>query len=120
MGFIQGSSKIFEEEKIGQWQRSWKTRIFWKSFERPIIRIMSKENKEGEIRKNELQIVKKISVIGTLCKFLLKEECSDFPQDYTCEVLEISVGLQTDAVIHGLWIISSDIPELFHLIPPPN
>lgn len=72
MGFIQGSLKIFEEEKIDQWQRSWKTRVFWRGFERLIIRITSKENKVGEIRKTKLQNVKKISMIGTLNKFLLK------------------------------------------------
>lgn len=72
MGFIQDSLKIFEEEKIDQWQRSWKTRVFWRDSERPIIRITSKENKVGEIRRTKLQNVKKIGMIGTLNKFLLK------------------------------------------------
>lgn len=67
------------------------------SFKRPIIKITSKENKVGEITKTELQSVKKISMIDTLNKFLLKSECRNFIDDCTCEALNISFDLQIDA-----------------------
>lgn len=89
MGFIQGSLKMLRRKKQTSGRDPGKLEYFG---------ITSKENKVGEIRKTKLQNVKKISMIGTLNTFLLKQEYRS-SDDYACEVLEISVDLQIDAVV---------------------